>query len=195
MMKQKKDFLKREQKHLETVFLLLVFLGVTLGFYTPSYKELRVLKLELRGLEQDIDRIELMAGKNRDIREGLRDRQEQLALFYRRIPEQEKQGVKALANTARHNNLEIVSTRIGGKRKSIDKKNKALKFYDKECSFVPVTIQLKGRFQDVVGYLEELGVSPDYCVTVERLTLERRDPAEGLLNILVELKLYVLSSL
>ena len=190
-MKRWKELSNTEQKHIEIGVLMFLFLGLTLGFYLPAYKELRSVKSGLSNLEAEIDRIELMVGKNRDIKQGLRELQDKITLFYHRFPEKEEQGVKALANTARNNNLEIVSTRIGAKHKSADKKNKALKFEGKECSLTPVTIQLKGRFQDVVGYLKELAASPDYFVTVERLGLERVDPAEGTLNISIDLNLYL----
>jgi len=172
--------------------LLCLFLGLFLGVYFPSYRELRTVKSELNGVEMEIDRIELMAGKNRDIKQGLRELQDEIALFRHRFPEKEDQGVKALADTARNHNLEIVSTRIGIQRKSTDNKNRALKFGDAECGFISVTGQFKGRFQDLVGYFEELESSPEYFVTVERLDLDRVDATEGILSISVELKLYLL---
>ncbi len=181
-----------EQKYVEIGILLCLFLGLFLGVYFPAYRELRTVRSELKGGEAEIDRIELMAGKNRDIKQGLKELQDEIALFRHRFPEKEDQGVKALADTARNHNLEIVSTRIGIQRKSTDNKNRALKFRDAECGFISVTGQFKGRFQDLVGYFEELETSPEYFVTVERLDLERVDATEGILSIAVELKLYLL---
>ena len=193
-MKPWREMSNSEQKYIEIGVLTLFFLGVTLGGYFPAYKKLRAVKSALSGIEAEIDRVELMAGKNRDIKQGLRELQDQIAFFHHRFPEKEEQAVKSLANTARNNNLEIVSTRIGAKRQSSDKKNKALKFGDKECSLIPVTVQLKGRFQDLVPYIQELAASPQYFVTVERLGLDRADAVEGTLMISIELKLYLFGS-
>ncbi|MFA5260847.1 MAG: hypothetical protein WC450_06435 [Candidatus Omnitrophota bacterium] len=190
-MKKWQALTSSEQKYIEIGVLMCFFLGLTLGVYFPAYRAVRAVKSEFKGVETEIDRIELMVGKNRNIKQGLRELQDQIALFRHRFPEKEEQGVKALANTARNNNLEIVSTRIGIKRKSTDNKNKALKFEERDCSFIPVTGQFKGRFQDVVGYFQELESSPDYFVTVERLGLDRVDVTEGILSISIELKLYL----
>ena len=191
MKKKWQSLSNTEQKYVEIGVLMCLFLGVLLGVYVPAYRELRAVKSELKAVEMEIDRVELMAGKNRNIQQGLRELQDEVALFRHRFPEKEDQGVRAVANAARNHNLEIVSTRIGIKRKSTDNKNRALKFGAAECGYISVTGQLKGRFQDLVGYFEELGSSPEYFVTVERLGLDRVDATEGILSISIELKLYL----
>ncbi len=191
-MKKWQDFSKTEQKNIEMAVLSVVFLGITFGLYSPSYNELKSVKEDSKAINEEIDRIELLVGKNRDIKQGLRDFQEQIRQFHLRFPEKEEQGLKALADTARKNQLDIISTRIGSKRKSTDKKNKALTFSGRTCSLTPVAIQLKGRFQDCVTYLEDLTRDPAYFVTVERLNLDRADAVSGILSITIDLNLYLL---
>ena len=168
-------------------------LALLLGLIFPGQGQLRELRADTQQVQDEVARIEALAGSTDDITNGLSRLKEETQRIDQRFPRKEETAVKAIAEYSRRHQLEIASLRMGAKMDFLDQKNKPVVLDGKRCSFVTVAVQAVGQFQDVVPLLSDLQDAPELFSTVEGLSLDRVKNGEGQLNVQLDLKIYLLN--
>ena len=75
----------------------------------------------------------------------------------------------------------------------LDENNQKVEIEEKTCELVPVTIEMKCFYKDLVKYIETLKKSLPAFISIERLRINKDKSGIPRLNIVLDLNLYLLS--
>jgi len=110
----------------------------------------------------------------------------------RKFPDEEHRSLAMLSEYANKFRLQMKHIQSEPPQVFMDSRGKALTVDLKTCTYVYATMKLKGDYVNLIKYLEVLDkVLPAY-MTVERLEIENRSPAEPRLEVNAEIALYLL---
>ena len=174
------------------IILSIVFLAVWLFLYLPSRNTLRKLKAQLTATENQIKEIQAILGEGVSLAQGLtslKARDEKLSLQF---PSQEEESIKFFSELAKGLNIGLEAINSEPMRPLLIDKEKVL-IEGKACYYVPVSIEMKCPYADLVQYAEGLKESLPALITVEKLEISRDKSDAKKLDIALELNLYLLS--
>ena len=110
----------------------------------------------------------------------------------RKFPEAEQRSLVILADYANKFRLQMTQIKSDPPQVFKDSRGKEVVVEQKTCWYVYTTMKLKGDYVNLIKYLDALNkVLPAY-MTVERLEIEDRSPAQPRLEVNAELALYLL---
>lgn len=176
------------------LIVVLVFLFFWLFIYSPTKNEVKKIKLELSGLENEIKQIEAMAGEPTIRGETIKSMQERLQELNNKFPAQEEEALRMLSDSAQKLNIELISIKPQPKKILLDQYGKEVKIAEKTCRIVFVSVKMKCRYEDLVKYIEILKQDLPGFVTVERLNIVKDKFGKTVkLNIRLDFNLYFLS--
>jgi len=170
---------------------LFVFLFLWVLLYFPSLKKIKSLKSQFISTQQQIQAIEkLLAGpKGRD--EALvllRERQQYLNT---KFPQKEEEALRFIPELARKLNIEVISLYPGLKTEFLESGSRVL-IDGKMLNYMPITMEVRCYYKDLVKYLSDLEESLPAFITVVSLNLQKENQVIGKIRANLELNLYLL---
>jgi Tfp pilus assembly protein PilO len=187
--------LSRSQRNIIIVSIVGVILlsVIIIIFYLPSKKRIENLKTELNDMNQQIDRISGIVGKEKSIGEGIQSLEELYKSISARFPQKEERGIRLLSDYARRLNIEVGSLVPAGKVPFLDEEGKPLVVDGETCQSESILMEMRGSYQDFVEYIHDLQEDFPTLVTIESLSIIKDSAGPSKLNIRLELKFYLLS--
>ncbi len=176
-----------------TVIILLALFIAWLVVYIPAQDNVSQLKRELAGVENQIHQIEALVEKGKTIDEGIRIFQERYQQLTAKFPPREEEGLKVLADFARKQNIEVVSTDSQGKAPCRGENQQEIEAEGKKCQVLLISMEMRGSYRDLVQYLETIKKELPVFITVERLSIARDGYGPTRLRVILSLNLYLLS--
>ncbi|MCM8779949.1 MAG: hypothetical protein NC914_02235 [Candidatus Omnitrophica bacterium] len=119
----------------------------------------------------------------------LRNRFQELnAKFFQK----QERSLELLSDLGRRANIEIISIKPQAKTTLLDEFGSKVEYSGQVFQVVPVTIEMKCFYKDLVRYLQLLYSNLPNIVTVEKLKINRAMPKSPRLNAVLEINLYAL---
>lgn len=184
--------ISRSQRNiiLSAVLLIGVFLIAGIFLYAPLQAKLARLKNELEETKSSIQKIQAMVpAQGGGIGEGIKLLDGQYRQLSGKFPAKEEAALSVLFDLAHQANIEI--TTVQSQPKNLCAQQAAVK--DKQCYELPVSLSLKGNYENLVEYIELLRGSLPAVITFEKLMAQKTSPGAPELTITIEIKLYLLA--
>jgi len=179
----------------KNVYLLgggLVFLVIWVAIYGPRTQELQRLKIHFRDMQNQIQDTEKTVAKGESLNEGVQRLKELASVLESKFPTKEEEGLRLISDLARSHHLEIGSLKVQPKEILLDSQNNEVKILGKSAHKVLVSMDMKGKYEDLVKYVEGLKKTIVGYFTIERLKINKETVEATILNISLELYLYLL---
>ena len=167
-------------------FALLIFLFF---IYLPTRSAVRRIKQELSVIENQIQGIEAMVGKDK----GGRMLQERYQELQAKFPTGEEESISMLSGLADKYRIVLVSLKPGAKEIFSDAQNEKIEIEGRTCQKMPISLEIKSGFTDFFRYLESLKASLPAYTTIEGLNIRRGPIGSTKLDISLNLNLYLLA--
>jgi|GEM_PF-4847787 len=156
----------------------LILLGVIVvwfGLYRPMYNRAFVLKAKLANLERQIHDIEAVTVAFVDKEVGIKELEKRSQALDAQFLSDEEAGYKIISGLAKKQGVEIVSLQPEPKVDYMDAGGQRLAADNKLSSKVPVTVELKGSYKDVVAFVDALEHSSELFVTFDGIKITKSD--------------------
>ena len=191
-MSTKKISLSQNKIVFSFILIVSVFLMLWLYLYLPSERELVGLKSRFVAVDNQIQQIENALGKSQTRGENIKLLKEKYKQLNNRFPQKEEEGLRIIMDSARKMNMEIVSIRPQLKTALLDEDNRKIEIEGKTCHKVSVFVSMRGSYEHLIEYIENLEDSLPVFVNIERLKINKDNSSIVNLNINLELNLYLL---
>lgn len=168
------------------------FLSLWIFVYLPASKEIRNLKSELALTERQIQEIELLLSGSENRDEAIRQLKQRQQYLSNRFPSREEESLRIITEFARKNNIEVISLQPGSKAEFLDEAGKQMVIDGKIANYLPIMMELRCFYKDLVKYLLELKNNLPAFVSVASLNIKKDNPLTGLLRVSVNFNLYLL---
>lgn len=168
------------------IFILLFFV------YFPSKGKMKNLKIELNDVDSQIKQIELVVERDKNPDQVTQTLEERFASLEKKFPQREEAALGLLSDFAQKSNVNIVSTRSQPKILFMGKNGQAVVVDGKSCYKFLISLEMKSTYNDLLNYLEVLDSSLPALVDIERLRLIKDPSGTTLLNVNMDLNLYLL---
>ena len=176
-----------------TVAVIVVFFIVWLLLYIPTTNGMNQYKIELNGVQSQIQQIEMTFGQGKSIEEGMRLLTERYRQLDAKFPLKEEEGLRLLSDMARQLNVEIVSTKLQPKKEFEDSSHTKVQIDGKTCQELKITIDVRSTYKDLVEYIKTLKEQLPVYITVENLKINKASREVSPLNVTLEINFYLLS--
>lgn len=188
------DITQSQRKILIGIALgLLAFLIVWATFYRPMHNKVRVLKSEVVDAEQLVRQIEANIGTSVFQEEGFRQIKEKFDLLKKRFPSKEEDGIKTIYALARKIDIEVISLQPASKENCADESGHPVSVDGRVCTKVPLLVEIKGAYKDVIRFLEGLEDSSSLFASVESVKVGKGEAGTAKVLVSLTLNLYLLS--
>lgn len=170
----------------------LVFLLLWIFLYLPANKEIKNLKSELISTDSQIQGIEafLSGAQNRD--EAMRQLKQREQHLSNSFPQKEEESLRIVTESARKNNINVVSLQPGSKTEFLDASGKQVAIEGKIANYLPVTMEVVCFYKDLVRYLSDLKSNLPVFVSVDSLNVKKESSLGGKVRVNVSFNLYLL---
>lgn len=188
--------LSNEQKKALLMITVVVvsFILLWLLIYLPARSTVKRLKLELSGVDGQIQQIEAKAGQAGSLEEGIKRLDVNLKNMIKRFPNTEEESIKAFASFAKEAGVKVDSIRPLPKKELLDQNSAVVKIKGKSCYVFPISVSLKGSFTDLVRFTQIVEKKLPAFAIIQKLNINS-DPANlQMLNINMDLDLYLLAA-
>ena len=182
----------RNQTVVKLIGGLILFL-VVLFFYYGRRSNNVLVKTQLVGSENQIKELLLPVGKNKTVEEITIALKKQYEAFNNKFPSKEEDAFKILSTTARNFKIAVLNFRPQGKSEYIFNESEKALLEGRKCYKIPISMNVKASFKNLVLYLEALEDAVSIEATVERLNITKDSSGEFNLNVALEITLYLLS--
>ena len=168
---------------------------VVLGFlvYSPIKGKVSGLRGDLTNIDSQIKQIETTVDPHRTVEEERKILEERCAKLNSKFPAKEEESLRMLSDFARKMNISVLSTRSQPKTSFLDADKQKVEISGKICQKILVTMEMKGSYKDFLKYLETLKESLPAYLTIERLRMSKDSSGMPVLNINLDINLYLLS--
>ena len=183
----------QEKTILAALIIALIFLAVWFFVYLPERNRLHQLKEQLSAVEHQIRQVQGTADTNKAIEERIKTLQARHQFMESKFPAQEYAALRLLSDFARKVNMDILSIRSEPKEIFLDEAQQKIDVEGRVGQKLPVSVELKCRYQDMLTYLEMLEDFLPAYVTVEGLRIRKNEDESFKLDMTLNLNLYVLS--
>ena len=177
-----------------TAIVALAFSAVWFFVYLPERNRLHQFKEQLADVESQIRQVQGDAQANKAVEEKIKFLQERYKYVETKFPPKEYEALRLLSDFARKVNVNILSIRSEPKEIFLDEAQQKIEVEGKVCQRLPVSVELKCRYQDMLAYLEMLEDFLPAYVTVEGLRIRKDEAGSFKLDMTLDLNLYLLSS-
>lgn len=171
----------------------LIFLGIIVvffGLYRPMHKKAFVLKMELMNLKRQIHDIEKVAVAFSDKEAGIKELKNRSQALDAQFISDEEAGYRIISGLAKKQGVEIVSLQPEAKVDYMDADGQRVAADNKLASKVPVLVELKGSYKDVVAFVDALEHSTELFVTFDGIKITKSDFK---ILVVLNITLYLLS--
>ena len=171
----------------------LVIIGLWLLMVLPIKYSSSKLQQELQEVQTRIRQIESLVEKGQSLKEAtasLADRYRQVSSQF---SAQEEESMALLSNLAQRISLQMLSLRSQPKTDFLDEDGRKLEIEGKVCQTVSVFMEMKGSYKTLINYLTALKEELPAYATIEKLSLMGEDSTLLNLDILLEIRLYLLT--
>lgn len=172
---------------------ILLFLIVGFLIYFRLEGKVHHLRHETLDLQKNIKEVEVLLANGMTPEEGVRLLTEEYEKLNSKFPTQEEEALKLLSEFARRLNVDIVSVKAQPKTDFVDAHQKEIVIEGRKCQEVTVSLDMKSSYKDLLKYIETLKVSLPAFFRIERLKATKETSGQLKLNVVLELKLYLLS--
>ena len=188
------DLLKqfRDKAGWEVVALSVAVVLLSLFIYLPLKGKAGRLAVDLKNLQTNLDHVREIVGGGKDLEAGKVLLEKNLKKLDAKFPEKEYDALNRISELARTSGLEVVSVNSQPKHLIEDSQAQGLNIDGKVCHQISVSMELRGTYSNLVGYLSSLKDSPNTFTMVDRYHLRKEGPESKKLGISVELNLYLL---
>ena len=178
---------------LAAALILFVFIIFLVFIYLPIQRQVRKIKSELDSAQQQIDAISRITSSAKSLEEGIKMLQDKFTKLDAKFPAEEENALKALSQFAKEMNIELVSISPQPKVQLLEDDKSNISIEGKPCSVVPVSIQMRCVYKDLVAYLQKANDSLPVFATLERLNIskDRLDVSQKL-DVQIDINLYLL---
>jgi len=177
-----------------TTIVALAFSAVWFLVYLPERNRLHQFKEQLADVENQIRQVQGDAQANKAVEEKIKLLQERYQYVETKFPLKEYEALRLLSDFARKVNMDILSIRSEPKEIFLDEAQQKIEVEGRVCQKLPVSVELKCRYQDLLAYLEMLEDFLPAYVTVEGLRIRKDEAGSFKLDMTLDLNLYLLSS-
>jgi len=184
-----------QQKNIiATVITVAVLIAAGVFIYLPEHNKLDQIKEQLTAVEYQIRQVQGAADTNKAIEEKIKALQARYQFVESKFPSREYEALRLLSDFARKVNIDILSIRSEPKAMLLDEDQQKIEADGKVCQKLPVSVELKCRYQDLLIYMAMLKESLPSYVMVEGLRVRKDETGASKLNITLDLILYLLSA-
>ncbi len=189
-------FFKSEERKLILAALIVAGVFLLFGSFVirPRLERLQNVKLQFRNTRQQIDEIESKLAAGKTLEQYISVLYQEAQALDQAFPAREDETIGRLSDMARQSSVEILSVKSQLKKPYFDKDQQEAAAQGKKCHTVAVALQARGSYKNIVIYLETLKRSLPAYFTVEKLDMQKAGAAPLILNISLEINLYLLSS-
>lgn len=161
--------------------------------YLPTKNAVSRAKKELTAAETQIRQIEAIVDKAKSMEEGLTLLQGVFAKINNKFPRQEEESLAMLSDYARKLNIEVVSIKPSAKEFLFDEDGQKIGIEGRFCQSLPVSLELRCSYKDLVGYLEALKKEVTAYLSIEKLRINKDSLGPAKLSVILDINLYLLS--
>ena len=186
--------LPQSQKKIIIVTLVGVtaFLIFWYFIYSPIRASLLKIRPEVYSLESQVRAVEKILKSAKTARVGVKLLKDRFQELNTKLFAKEEKSLILLSDFAKRLNIEIVSIKQQPKIALVDESGEKIDYSGRVLQIVPVSVEMKCFYKDLVKYLEMLRNSLPSFVTVEKLKINRVAPKSPRLNVVLEVNLYTL---
>lgn len=174
--------------------VLLVFFIIWLFICIPARQTVKKLKVELDGVNAQIDQIESKAGSAKSLDEGIKLLNDNLKTLRNKFPSAEEESIKALATFAQKSGVVIDSIRPMPRKDLLDEAGVPVKIEGKACYVIAVALSARCTFADLVKFTENLEKKLPAFAMIQRLNVNNAPDNSNVLTVSMDLSLYLLSA-
>ena len=182
----------RNQTVIKLIGGLILFL-VVLFFYYGRRSNNALVKTQLIGSQNQVKELLLAVGKNKTAEEITVTMQKQYEALNNKFPSKEEDAFKIFSTTARNFKIAVINFRPQGKSEYIFNESEKALLEGRKCYKIPISMNVKASFKNLVLFLEALEDANFVGATVERLNITKDSSGESNLNVTLEITLYLLS--
>ena len=189
-MRNKKITQTQQKMVFASGIILLGAVILWLGLYRPTQLKVFILKAKLNNIERQLQEIQALTVDFSDKEAGIRELQKRSQKLDQQFLSNEEAGYKIISDLASKHGIEIVSFQPEAKADYLDGNGNRMVVDGKSCSKVPISLELKGNYKDLVDYIETLEHPSAFFATLESVKITKTEfRVDAILNI----TLYLLS--
>ncbi len=192
---QLKISLTSQQKIILAVLIIIAaFLVFWFLIYSPQKDSILFIKAQALSLEEQTRRIEEITTVAKTIegsKETLKRKIEELNAKFSQVSEEAS--LKMLSDYARGFGIKVTSLDARPKKAFLDEDNKRVELRGLPCQVVGVSLTMEGFYINLVKYLEALDKDLPVFWIIQGVKINRNNPHSPLLNINLEVNLYLAS--
>jgi Tfp pilus assembly protein PilO len=175
-----------------TLVAVVVFLIFWVFIYSPSSRSLLEIRPQVYALESQVRAVEKILSSAKTPEAGAKILKDRFQELNAKLSQKEEKSLGLLSEFGRRMNIEIVSIKPQPKTPLIDESGGKIEYSGKVFQVVPVVIEMRCFYKDLVKYLQMLQTSLPSLVAVEKLKINRTVPKSPRLNVALEINLYTL---
>ena len=172
---------------------IVIFLVVWFFLYAPTRRTLGQFKQALSTVEREIQEIEISGAQNENADKIMNTLQERFQRIDSKFPKKEEEALRLLSDFARKLNIGIIAIHAQPRTLFLDENKQKMMGEEKSCYQFSVSLEMKSTYQDLEKYLATLKESLPALVVVERVRITKDPAGTALLNVNLDLSLYLLS--
>ena len=182
------------QKKVFIISLVVLFISLLLWVivYLPGNKEISILNQELISTQQQIQTIEILLAGSPSKDEAIRLLKLKQQHLIDKFPQKEKESFELISNFARKNNVEVISWQPGLKTEFRDEAGKQKIIEGKVVNYLPITMEVRCFYKDLVKYLLEMESDLPAFVSVVSLNIRKESQFTGKVRTRIGFNLYLL---
>lgn len=173
--------------------VLLAFLIFIFVVYVPSKNAARSIKSELEGIDSQIQVVEVFLSSAGSMSGGLERLKERDQYLIDKFPPKEEAALQMLSGFAKKLNMEVASIVPQPKEDYVYGNSGKVEIEGKTCQRIPVALEIKGSYKNLVEYIETIRGSLPAYVVIEKLKIVKNKEELSKLKIVLDMSLYLLS--
>jgi len=173
--------------------VILVFLIIWFFICLPTKSAVKKLKVELADTNREIDQIESRAGKAKNLDEGIKLLEDNLKTLKNKFPSAEEESIKILANFAQKSGIDVDSIRPAARKELLDENGVPVKIEGRSCYYIAIALSVNCTFSDLIRFTENLEKNLPAFARIQRLIINSSSDSSNILNVNLDLNLYLLA--
>lgn len=183
---------KGQKKILIMVSIAIVlFVVFWIFIYMPASNSVKILKAEFIEVENKINNLESIIGKNRKFEEGFFMLQEHLDELDNKFPVGEEETLRLISKAGYACGIDINSIKPQPKKLILDENENVIKIDKRLCQKMPISLVVKSKYKELGNFLENLREDIPHLLTVERVKIVKGQFQTDL-DIDIDLTMYLL---
>jgi Tfp pilus assembly protein PilO len=171
--------------------IVVTFVIVWLYVYIPVKGDFGKISSQLEAVNQRVKTIEANIPRNETTAEHVSELKQTFLELSQRVPEDEGEVLKLLTDFIRGLNMRIEFSKTGDRRLWLDDSKKAIEVDNKQCEMLPVNFRLKGTYKQLIELVAVMRESIPALIRIERVFIESSAEQADILNILLDINLYL----